>query len=243
MLGVTVDGQVTDNVDEMIETVWTNEMDVEVIQSTGSDEMICSAARVSTGRERKAGGEEGLLKYLMTSRHGSPFEHGSVTFRVRAPIFVWREWHRHRIGVSYNEESGRYKILEPRFYLPIRGRYKVDNWKPGRPKFQEGEVNVSDWKRVMFDSYQVYLRYLSLNLDPGLARICMPVGVFSSCYVTFNPRSLMNFLSLRVGSDKSTFRSYPLYEIEVCARKCEELAREIWPITLKLFDEHGRVAP
>jgi len=108
---------------------YTSEISVDVIQQVGSDDMIAAAAWVGTTAgealekaQAEPGKVGGLIKYLMAHRHGSVFEHGSITFSVHAPIFVWREWHRHRIGFSYNEESGRYKQLEPVFYLPPRER-------------------------------------------------------------------------------------------------------------------------
>src|SRR5436309_900808 len=100
----------------------TSEISVEYIQHVGSDAMIAAAARVSVhginSKENDSEKDAGLINYLMSSRHGTPFEHGSLTVRVHAPIKVWREWHRHRIGWSYNEESGRYKNLDPVFYIP-----------------------------------------------------------------------------------------------------------------------------
>src|SRR5688572_28408384 len=121
-----------------------SDISVTPIQSMGSDAMIAAAAWVSTSAEdglKRAHDNpddvKGVINYLMKHRHGTPFEHSSMTFRVHAPIFVWREWHRHRIGFSYNEESGRYKQLDPVFYVPDRERpmMKVEGWKPGRPKF------------------------------------------------------------------------------------------------------------
>lgn len=181
----------------------------------------------------------------------SPFEHSSLTFFVHAPIFVWREWHRHRVQ-SFNEESGRYKTLDPVFYIPHRDRpmMKVDGWKPGRPKFLRCESDtvyeqLCDSLRDSYEyAYRNYLFNLSLNIDPGLARDCLPVGIYSSCWVTVNPRSLMHFLSLRTHEpDKATFVSYPLYEIEEAARACEEIFKQGWPATYQAWNENGRVAP
>lgn len=120
----------------------TSEMKVELVQHMGGDAMAVAAARVSTRgqlNEVKSDPDEGdkLIRYLMKFRHGTPFEHGALTFFIHAPIFVWREFHRHRIGFSYNEESARYKQLDPVFFLPEfdRPMLKVVNWKAGRPKF------------------------------------------------------------------------------------------------------------
>jgi thymidylate synthase (FAD) len=197
----------------------------------------------------------------MKMRHGTPFEQSGMTFFVHAPIFVWREWHRHRIGMSYNEESGRYKQLDPVFYMPPKARpmFKVDDWKPGKPKFlrydevgnmhdqTEAEAKylrlIDNLKECYQLCYDKYVENLNMGFDPGLARDCLPVGIYSSCWVTCNPRSLMHFLSLRTHEESAKFVSYPLYEIEVAARLCEEIFKEGWPITYKAFNDFGRVAP
>jgi thymidylate synthase (FAD) len=174
-----------------------------------------------------------------------------MTFFVHAPIFVWREWHRHRIGFSYNEESGRYKQLEPVFYIPDRERpmMKVDDWKAGRPKFLRCDSEAlytelcENLKASYSTAYYYYERNLSLGIDPGLARDCLPVGIYSGCWVTCNPRSLMSFLSLRVHAPDATFVSYPLWEIDMAARACEECLKIGWPITYAAFIKNGRVAP
>jgi thymidylate synthase (FAD) len=181
----------------------------------------------------------------------TPFEHSCLTFFVHAPLFVWREWHRHRIGFSYNEESGRYKTLDPVFYVPPRNRpmIKVEGWKPGRPKFLECE-DQGTYDRLVANltesyalAYEDYEKNLALGVDPGLARDCLPVGIYSSCWVTCNPRSLMAFLSLRTHEPEAKFVSYPLYEIEVAARKVEKVFEESWPLTYRAFIECGRVGP
>lgn len=234
-------------------------VDVKVIQSMGGDHMVVAAAKVSTtgtdalafASEENAEGNAGLINYLMKHRHGTPFEHSAITFFVHAPIFVWREWHRHRIGFSYNEESGRYKKLEPIFYLPDRERpmMKVDDWKPGRPKFLRCESNfafnalvnnLTEAYRIAYDNYE---DNLSLGFDPGLARDCLPVGIYSGCWVTANPRSLMAFLSLRVHEPEAQFVSYPLWEIDLAARACEYALKAGWPLTHAAFVANGRVAP
>ena len=240
----------------MTEVRFKSDIDVELIQKSGGDHMVVAAARVSTeGNEclqysdtSCADENYGLINYLMKHRHGTPFEHASLTFYVHAPILVWREWHRHRIGHSYNEESGRYKQLEPVFYLPDRERpmMKVEGWKPGRPKFTRCEDDATYDKlcRNLKSSYQLayssYESNLELGVDPGLARDCLPVGIYSGCWVTVNPRSLMAFLSLRT-SDAG--KSYPLWEIELGAKACEQIFKEGWPLTHKAFEENGRVSP
>lgn len=259
---------------------FTDKITVTKIQSMGGDAMIAAAAWVSTSPEsafeRSVNNPDdvsGVIKYLVKQRHGSPFEHGALTMYTKAPLFVYREWHRHRIGHSYNEESARYKVLDPVFYIPPTDRpmFKVDDWKPGRPKFltieqeferikaeKDPEHVIPDEKmpQVRYDrlvenlqrsyelSYEMYEENLALGVDPGLARDCLPVGIYSSCWVTVNPRSLMAFLSLRTHEpERAKFVSYPLYEIEVAARAAEQMLKEGWPITYQAFVDNGFVAP
>jgi thymidylate synthase (FAD) len=234
------------------------------IQTMGSDNHIASAAWVSTsemdGLERATKKPEdvvGLINYLMANKHGTPFEHASMTFRVHAPILVWREHHRHRIGFSYNEESGRYKKLAPVFYIPPleRPMMKVEGWKPGRPKFETVVVRCMEDGFGAYDklcdnlkksyqlAYKMYEANLELGIDPGLARDCLPVGIYSSCWVTCNPRSLMAFLALRTHNPVATHVSYPLWEIEQVAIQYEKFFAANWPITWAAFQKNGRDAP
>lgn len=236
---------------------------LDLIQQMGDDLMIAKAAWVSTrdGLPELKPGETiedkvaGVLGFLMKNRHGTPFEHGAITIRVEAPIFIWREWHRHRIGFSYNEESGRYKKLEPVFYVPSAERaehcLKPDGFKPSKPGFRgflpQDEVKLKMHNLGLRDAYQAayeeYEHRLNDQYDNGLARICLPVSIFSACYVTCNPRSLMAFLELRTDSENATRRSHPLWELHQLAVKFEELFAKHWPITHRLWNENGRVAP
>jgi thymidylate synthase (FAD) len=223
--------------------IYKSDIKVSVIQQMGDDVAIASAAWVSTGKLPETmtlNDVSNLINYLMRTRHGTPFEHSSITFLVR-----------HRVGFSYNEEGGRYKILEPVFYIPHRERemMKVDDWKPGRLRLtrcKSDEVYerlIANLKGSYTVSYLAYLNNLKLNIDPGLARDCLPVGIYSSCWVTCNPRSLMHFLSLRTHEPEAKYVSYPLYEIEEAARGCEKVLAEGWPLTYKAFCDNGRVAP
>jgi thymidylate synthase (FAD) len=240
------------------EPYYKSTIDVRLIDKMGDDTRLAAAAWVSTSAEEglqrainNPNDVSGVINYLIKHRHGTPFEHSAITFFVHAPIFVWREWHRHRIGMSYNEESGRYKTLDPVFYIPDRERpmMKVDGWKPGKPKFTRCEDNAvyyrlcQNLKGSYTTAYENYIANLAMNIDPGLARDCLPVGIYSSCWVTCNPRSLMHFLSLRVHEPDATFVSYPLYEIDLAARMCEETLKQGWPITYAAFVKNGRVAP
>lgn len=219
-----------------------SESTVEVIQQMGSDEMICMAARVSTGKDRdKQEGVEGLIKYLVENRHGSPFEHGGLTLRIEAPIFVFREFHRHRIGWSYNETSARYRQLDPVFYLPPEHRPLVQEGSSAHPKLVAGKPE--DHAVVVQDltySYKVaWMQYQDL-LDQGVAkevaRSCLPVGIFSSMYATANPRSLMNFMDLRLAENAQ-------YEIRMVAQKIEDAFSKYWPLTHSAWQKNAYRAP
>jgi len=241
------------------EPKFTSDITVNLIDMMGGDHYVVAAARVSTegsealkyANSEQGAANSGLINYLIQHRHGTPFEHGAMIFYVHAPIFVWREWHRHRIGFSYNEESARYKPLEPCFYIPPRDRpmMKIDDWKPGRPKFlvcysdATYEKLCNNLKDDYVRSYEHYEENLALHIDPGLARDGLNVGIYSGCWVTCNPRSVMAFLSLRIHNPESTFVSYPLYEIQQAANKVEQHFAKYWPLTHQAFNRHGRVGP
>jgi len=227
-----------------------SEFDVQLISNAGSDEMICRAARVSTLGADSIASEEsaGLINFLMSNRHGTPFEHAFMTFRISAPIFVWREYMRHRIGISYNEESGRYKELNPDFYVPPTYRPLVQVGKPGAYDFIPGTRDQSDSAvRDLHAAYEVawevYQKLLADGVAKEVARMCLPVSIYSTAYVTMNPRSLMAFLSLRTKSDISTFPSFPMWEINQVANQQEKIFGELFPLTHDAFNNAGRVSP
>jgi thymidylate synthase (FAD) len=177
----------------------------------------------------------------------SPFEHNSMTFYVQAPIFVFREFMRHRIA-SYNEESGRYRELRPVFYVPGPQRRLRQVGKPGAYQFLEGtpeqtELVEAETKRVCREAYAAYQRMLEAGIAREVARIVLPLTIYSSMYVTMNARSLMNFLSLRTGREGARFPSFPQREIEMCAERMEELWAGLMPLTHAAFEANGRVAP
>jgi len=177
----------------------------------------------------------------------SPFEHNSMTFYVQAPIFVFREFMRHRIA-SYNEESGRYRELRPVFYVPGPDRRLVQQGKPGQYRFVDGtaqqrEVVEAETRSVCEQAYVAYRRMLDAGVAREVARIVLPLTIYSSMYVTLNARSLMNFLSLRTQHDDSRFPSFPQREIEMCAEQMEAAWAALMPLTHAAFERNGRVAP
>ena len=224
--------------------------DVGVVQSVGSDEMICRAARVSTLGAASLETEEssGLINFLMKNRHGSPFEHGLMTFRISAPIFVWREFMRHRIGFSYNEQSGRYMEMEPVFYVPAGNRPLVQTGKAGAYEFVPGstvdwEITIDTLAGAYDQCWYNYQHMLKHGIAKEVARMCLPVAIYSTAYVTCNPRSLMSFLSLRTKDPESKFPSYPQWEIEQVAKGMETWFTHLYPLTHRAFQNNGRVSP
>jgi thymidylate synthase (FAD) len=227
------------------------------VRSNAKDSDVLFAARVSTQGEQtlesaSAGTEaterdKGLINYLMRDRHGSPFEHNSMTFYVQAPIFVFREFMRHRIA-SYNEESGRYKELSPVFYVPGPERNLVQIGKTGHYEFIPGTAEqvalvAQESRTTSIQAYESYKRMLEAGVAREVARIVLPLNIYSSMYVTMNSRALMNFLSLRTSREGTHFPSFPQREIEMCAEKMEDAWAELMPYTYEAFNKNGRVAP
>lgn len=227
-----------------------SDFDVELLEHAGSDEFICQAARVSTLGAASIDSKEsaGLLNFLMKNRHGSPFEHGMMSFRISGPIAMWREYMRHRIGFSYNEQSGRYMELAPVFYIPPPERALVQIGKPGHYEFVPGsDPQYVSTRSELTLSYQTawvsYQEQLRLGIAKEVARFCLPVGIYSTAYVTCNPRSMMSFLSLRTKHEDSMFPSFPQWEINQVADQMETIFAQLFPLTHAAFLNSGRVSP
>ncbi len=244
----------TDQADKAKAVAFRSDVSVELVRASAQDADVLFAARVSTKGEQSledvdadASRSSGLLNYLMRDRHGSPFEHNSMTFYVQAPIFVFREFMRHRIA-SYNEESGRYRELRPVFYLPAAERKLVQEGKPGHYTFADGteeqhRVVEEATRRACTEAYGAYQEMLAAGVAREVARGVLPVATYSSMYVTMNARSLMNFLSLRTKRADSRFPSFPQREIEMVAERMEAEWALLMPLTHAAFDGNGRVAP
>jgi thymidylate synthase (FAD) len=232
-----------------------SEVTVDLVKHSAGDSDVLWAARVSTAGEQSL--EElskdperskGLINFLMRDRHGSPFEHNSMTFFISAPIFVFREFMRHRVGWSYNEESGRYRELQPVFYVPDASRKLVQEGRPGKYVFVDGTQEQQDLtERAMTESYrqayEAYQEMLAAGVAREVARAVLPVGLYSSMYATCNARSLMHFLGLRTQHEAAKVPSFPQREIEMVGEKMEEQWARLMPLTHAAFNGNGRVAP
>ncbi|MFC9056271.1 FAD-dependent thymidylate synthase [Streptomyces anthocyanicus] len=232
-----------------------SDITVELVKSAATDSDVLFAARVSTAGEQSLDElkkdperSKGLINYLMRDRHGSPFEHNSMTFFVSAPIFVFREFMRHRVGWSYNEESGRYRELQPVFYAPDAFRKLVQQGRPGKYVFVEGtpeqhELVGSAMEDSYRQAYATYQQMLAAGVAREVARAVLPVGLYSSMYATCNARSLMHFLGLRTQHELAKVPSFPQREIEMAGEKMEAEWARLMPLTHAAFNANGRVAP
>jgi len=218
----------------------------------GSDTLIAEAAWVSNyGGDiptDRADRIPGLINFLMRDRHGTPFEHNALTFRISAPLFVFYEFHRHRAGWSYNEESARYRELDPVFYMPAKERALRQTGKPGAYTFELGSyadraVTMGAHRRAASEAWNEYQNLLQAGIAREVARNVLPVSIYKTMYATCNVRSLFSFLSLRWAHQMSSVPTFPLREIEMVAESLDELAREKFPIAFDAFDRQGRVSP
>lgn len=218
----------------------------------GEDDAIIEAMLVSTlgasAKDLKA--DKGRIDFLMRNRHGTPFEHTAIKFYVRAPIMVFREWHRHRIGFSYNEISARYKVMSPDFYIPgierplvQHGKHSNSWFEPATPE-QYAEF-VNDQQECFEFCWYKYAKQLKNGIAKEIARDVLGVGLYSEMFVTLNLRSALSFLSLRQAfpAEEAMFPSKPQWEINQCANAMETIIAELYPLTHQCYAERLRVAP
>ena len=208
-----------------------------------SDLSVVNAARVSFGKLETEMDErnKGLIAFLMRERHGSPFEHNMFRFHVRVPIFVAREWMRHRAGWSYNEYSARYTVMDDSGYVPDVQDVRAQVGKPGAYTFEplSREVAITAMDTIeesIGHSYRTYNYLLKLGVAKELARSVLPVGMYTEFFATCNARSLMHFISLRAAETAQ-------HEIRVVAKELEAIFAEHMPVTAQAFTDCGRMSP
>ena len=215
---------------------------VRLDDAMASDLSVVNAARVSFARRKDEMDEsdEGLIRFLMRDRHGTPFEHNSFRFHIRSPIFVAREWMRHRVG-SFNEFSMRYAKATDDFYVPEADDVRSQVGKPGAYSFEPVSPELAEQTReelrAVYDhAYETYERLVEAGVARELARSVMPVGAYTEFFWTINARSLMNFVSLRAAETAQR-------EIRRYAEACETFLAEKMPVTHAAFVAAGRTAP
>jgi thymidylate synthase (FAD) len=206
-----------------------------------SDLAVVNGARVSFNQasQEMSPKDEGLIRFLVRERHGSPFEHGYFRFLVKAPLFVVREHHRHRAGHSYNEWSGRYSKMEAQFYVPEFVRTQVG--KPGAYTFEpvDEETREATRREIAENAdraFEAYERMLELGVAKEVARAVLPLSTYTKYYWSCNPRSLMHFCSLRNHESAQ-------YEIRQYAAAAESFLEKLMPVTHAAFVANDRVAP
>jgi thymidylate synthase (FAD) len=215
---------------------------VRLDDAMASDLSVVNGARVSFARHKSEMDESdaGLIRFLMRDRHGTPFEHNAFRFHVRAPLFVAREWFRHRVG-SFNEFSMRYAKASDEFYVPEPEDVRSQVGKPGAYSFEPVEPELAEstreeLKEVYDAAYATYTRLVEQGVARELARLVMPMGAYTEFYWTVNARSLMNFISLRAAETAQR-------EIRRYADACERFFGDKMPVTYSAFIDNGRVAP
>ena len=215
---------------------------VRLDDAMADDLSVVNAARVSFARRRDEvdDADAGLIRFLMRDRHGTPFEHNSFRFHIRCPIFVAREWFRHRIG-SFNEFSMRYAKATDDFYVPEAEDVRSQVGKPGSYSFEPVDPELAERTReelqTVYDlAYATYTRLVEEGVARELARSALPVGAYTEFYWTVNARALMNFVSLRAADTAQR-------EIRLYAEAVERFLAELMPITYQAFAANNRTAP
>lgn len=223
--------------------MWLPEgFEVKLVGANADDLMVVNSARVSFGQrsEGLTEADKGLINFLMRERHGTPFEHNSFTFYVKCPIFVAREWFRHRIG-SFNEFSARYAEMPPEFWSPEASAMRQQVGKPGSYSFEPIDSSLAAHAAEVIsaaqaEAFAAYNDLISLGVAKEVARAVLPVGAFTKFYWTVNARSLMNFLSLRT-------TEHAQREIRQCAFTIEDIFQRTMPVTHAAWRANGKKAP
>ena len=204
---------------------------VKLVDFMGSDLRAVSSARVSFGGVSK--GEEKdklLIKYLVEHDHHSPFEHCYFQFHIKCPIFVARQWMRHRI-CSYNEISARYTEVKDEFYIPTEFRVQDIANRQGSvvSKDIDNKALLEIYNKSVEASYESYKKLLAAGVAREMARCVLPVSQYTQFYWTVNARSLLNFIKLRADS-------HAQYEIRVYAEAIKKIFKEKLPWTWQAFE-------
>jgi thymidylate synthase (FAD) len=222
--------------------------EIVLLKYCANDLDVVAAARISNAvdYENASKGpekDEALIRYLMKHRHTSPFEHTYFRWYVKVPFFVAREWHRHRVGWSYNEVSGRYvefgKDFPMDLYLPTVARTPGSSTKQGSVDVPPNSdlhwlmaLEIEEASLAALDSYRALI---DSGVARELARMVLPLNMYTAFVASCNARSLMHFLSLRNAPDAQ-------YEIRVYAQAMEEMFKEVMPMTHRAFVENGRMS-
>jgi thymidylate synthase (FAD) len=207
---------------------------VRLVDHMGDDMSIVRSARVSYNAEaRNDGSDEKLIGYLMRNRHTSPFEAVTFTFDVKAPIFIFRQWHRHRTW-SFNEVSARYTELPEEFYVPEVEQITTQHSSNKQMRTTEQHPEAAFWQKAMRhaceNAFRDYKALLEAGVPRELARSVLPVSTYSHMFATVDLHNLFHFLRLRL-------HEHAQYEIRVYAQAMLELIEPVVPTSVKFFRE------
>jgi thymidylate synthase (FAD) len=209
------------------------------------DYSVVNSARVSFARNTEdevemTSADAGLINFLMREHHGTPFEHNAFRFHVKCPVFVAREWFRHRIG-SFNEFSARYSEVPNEMFVPELAEVRRQEGKPGAYTFEQTDMETALRTNEIISeanatAYEAYAEMLALGVAKEVARTVLPMGMFTQFYWTVNARSLMNFLALRTDENAQL-------DIRKFADAVECLFAKEMPITYASWVANGKVTP
>ena len=214
-----------------------------ILDSSMADDLsVVNSARVSFAKRSETLDQAaiGLINFLMRERHGTPFEHNSFRLHIKCPIFVAREWFRHRIG-SFNEFSARYSEVPNEFFSPLLEDVRKQTGKPGSYTFEKMDLSDAEKAKEIIErnntsAYESYLELLEMGVAKELARSVLPVSMYTQFYWTVNARALMNFLSLRTAESAQV-------DIRKYAKEVERIFESQMPITHEAWIKNGRIAP
>jgi thymidylate synthase (FAD) len=210
---------------------------IRLVDYLGNDSRIVQAARVSYGKGTKTYREDkGLINYLLRNDHTSPFEQVVFTFHVKLPIFVARQWIRHRTA-RLNEISGRYSVMKSEFYLPSTTdiAFQSENNKQGRAstavpaKLQKKVLSILE--KYQQELYGAYEDLLENNIARELARINLPLSLYTEWYWQIDLHNLFRFIKLRLDS-------HAQMEIRAYAEVLQAIGKKVCPMAFDAFDEH-----
>lgn len=212
---------------------------VQLVDHMGSDLSVVNAARVSFGKRKETfeEGDEKLVRYLASHEHTSPFRHTALTFHVKAPIFVFRQWMKHRIGSEFNEISGRYvEFPEDEFYVPAVFRQQAKVNKQG----SEGEIDEAHRAKALETylsacrgSVAQYKELIALGVCKEQARCVLPLGLYSEVYWTVSLQAVAHFIHLRTDG-------HAQWEIQQYAHAVRRITEGIFPVSLKALVESSQ---
>jgi len=211
---------------------------VRLIDSMGTDLSVVRAARVSYDADWRAGndnvGDQKLINYLWKNKHSTPFEAVTFTFEIKAPIFVLRQWHRHRTW-SYNELSARYKELPEEFYIPKPEQITKQSTDNKQMRTDKQHAMADRFRNEMIacnrHSFKLYKQMIADGCPRELARSILPVATYSHMFATVNLLNLMKFLTLRS-------HEHAQFEIRVYADAMLELAKTVAPVCMSAFERN-----